>query len=75
MPALRLEIARRAAERARWLAELAAAHDAASAAARAIVEEGLHGADAIELEVQIEQLRVYVDRVQRGAFNAKETPP
>ena len=67
----------KAAERARWLAELAEAIDAAQSVARQLVDaQGAEG-EASALYAELDLARVEVDAMRRGgwASNELELPP
>jgi hypothetical protein len=62
-----------AAERSRWLAELAEAVDQAQRLARALSTAGSDGAQAKELFHRLESVRVEVDSLRRGAWVKRST--
>ena len=56
-----------AVQRARWLAELAFAIDRAQRLARTLSVSEHDGAEAIELNRRLEQVRLEVDELRRGS--------
>ena len=57
-----------AAERSRWLAELAQAIDQAQQLARTLGDSESNGAQAKELYGRLEAVRVEVDAIRRGTW-------
>ena len=56
-----------AVQRARWLAELAFAIDRAQRMARSLAASEQDGAEAIELDRRLEQVRIEVEELRRGS--------
>lgn len=62
-----------AAERSRWLAELAEAIDQAQRLARSLNSPGSSGAQARELFHRLESVRIEVDALRRGTWVTRST--